>query len=69
MHLLKANLEELETLSQMSPLQLEKAWKWLDGPLMEPPPKELRSLSQIQWFLLDSLLQQTLEEKAYSRVQ
>lgn len=54
--------------SQLSVPQIEQALKWLDSPVESPPPQELESLSQLEWYLLDKLLQELWREKASSRV-
>jgi hypothetical protein len=56
-------------LEKLSPNQMELAFKWLESPIQCPPPPELESLSQMEWFLLDRMLQQLLKEKESQRVQ
>jgi hypothetical protein len=46
--------------------QIEQALEWLDSPVASPPPQELESLSQLEWFQLDRLLQALWREKASS---
>ncbi len=48
--------------------QIELALKWLDSPVLSPPPQELESLTQMEWYLLDNLLQLLLKEKQNSQV-
>ena len=61
--------EEKLKLDSLSPQQIEQAFKWLDSPVQCPPPQELESLSQADWFLLDNLLQRLLKEKEQHRLQ
>ena len=55
-------------LLSLSVLQVEKALRWLDSPVQSPPPEELESLSQVEWYLLDRMLQELLLEKEHSRL-
>jgi hypothetical protein len=55
-------------LQDLSVQQLESALAWLDSPLVEPPPEALLELTQMEWFLLDRLLQQLMQEKDHSPV-
>jgi hypothetical protein len=48
--------------------QIEQALEWLDSPVVSPPPQELESLSQLEWFQLDRLLQALWREKASSQL-
>ncbi len=61
--------QERQVLSNLSVEQIEQALKWLDSPVQSPPPPELESLNQLEWYLLDKLLQQLLVEKENSRLQ
>ena len=56
-------------LDNLSVNQLEQALKWLDSPVQDAPPEELESLSQMEWFLLDRMLQGLLQEKELSPLQ
>ena len=56
-------------LDKLSPMQVEQAFKWLDSPIQTSPPQELESLSQMEWFLLDRMLQGLLQEKQHSPLQ
>ncbi len=56
-------------LQNLSPRQVEQAFQWLASPVQEPPPQELESLNQLEWFLLSRMLSSLLEEKEHSRVQ
>ena len=56
-------------LSQLSRNQLELAFKWLASPIQEPPPEELVKLSQVEWFLLQRMLDSLLKEKESSQLQ
>jgi hypothetical protein len=55
-------------LQNLSVQQLESALAWLDSPLVESPPEGLLELTQMEWFLLDRLLQQLMREKYHSPV-
>jgi hypothetical protein len=44
-------------------LQVEKALKWLASPELDGPPEELVALSQIEWYLLNRLLDDLMTEK------
>jgi hypothetical protein len=61
--------QERQVLSHLSVEQIEQALKWLDSPVQSPPPPELESLNQLEWYLLDKLLQQLLSEKESSLLQ
>ena len=50
-------------LQNLSTQQLELAMSWLDSPVQSPPPEELESLTQVEWYLLDNLYQRLLKEK------
>ena len=54
--------------NQLSVPQIEQALEWLDSPVESPPPEGLEALSQVEWYLLDKLLQELWREKASSRV-
>jgi hypothetical protein len=49
--------------------QIEQALEWLDSPVASPPPQGLESLSQLEWYQLDRLLQELWREKANSPLQ
>jgi hypothetical protein len=55
--------EEASMLNHLSTRQVETALEWLASPVLVPPPQELESLSQVEWFLLGKMLNQLLEEK------
>jgi hypothetical protein len=55
-------------LQDLSVPQLERALEWLDSPLAESPPEELLKLTEIEWYLLDRLLEQLMVEKDHSPV-
>ena len=42
--------------ANLSQNQVEKALAWLASPVQEPPPQELESLNQAEWYLLDRML-------------
>ncbi len=49
--------------------QVEQALAWLASPHLCPVPQELKGLNQVEWFLLNNLLENLLEEKEQSPVQ
>ena len=49
--------------------QVEQALAWLAQPDPLSVPQELKGLSQLEWFLLNNLLENLLEEKQHSPVQ
>ena len=53
-------------LDNLSLNQLERALEWLASPLPEPPPLELQSLSELEWYLLHRLLDKLWEERQSS---
>jgi hypothetical protein len=61
--------QEMEVLLQLSPEQVEQAWKWLDDPTPTPPPPELNFLSLLEWHLLELLLVNLMEEKEHHPLQ
>ena len=68
MSLRKTKQEEQQMLLNLSVLQVEKALAWLNSPVQNSPPEELLELTQVEWFLLDRLLQELLLEKEYSKL-
>ena len=56
-------------LDRLSPSQVEQAFQWLESPVQTSPPQELESLSQMEWFLLDRMLQGLLDEKKANPLQ
>jgi hypothetical protein len=54
-------------LTNLSVPQVEQALRWLASPVQEPPPQELESISQIEWMMLDRLLQDLQTEQQYSQ--
>ena len=56
-------------LDNLSVKQVEKALEWLDSPVQSPPPEELLELTQVDWFLLDRMLQALLVEKELNPLQ
>ena len=56
-------------LDNLSLNQVEQALAWLDDPIQTPPPEELESLSQMEWFLLDRMLQALMLEKRHNPLQ
>ena len=61
-----------DQLPNLSLPQLELAWTYLatlsETTWTPPPPTELKHLSEIEWCLLDQLLQQELWLRARSQV-
>ena len=55
-------------LNNLSLQQVELGLAWLASPLQEAPPQELEKLGQMEWFLLDRMLQALEIEKKLSRV-
>ena len=55
--------------ANLSQKQVEKALAWLASPVQEPPPEELESLNQAEWYLLDRMLESLLKEKASQPLQ
>jgi hypothetical protein len=68
MSLRRQKQEEQQMLQNLSVNQLEQALIWLDSPVQDAPPEELLELTQVEWFLLDRLLQELLLEKEHSRL-
>ena len=55
-------------LQDLSEEQLEQALAWLASPVQTYPPKGLEGLNQVEWYLLDNLLQNLLLERDHSPV-
>ena len=55
-------------LNNLSLQQVELGLAWLASPIQDSPPQELESLGQMEWFLLDRMLQALETEKRLSRV-
>jgi hypothetical protein len=55
-------------LDKLSPQQVELALAWLASPVQEAPPDELLDLNQMEWFLLDRMLQTLIQERDSQRV-
>jgi hypothetical protein len=64
----REKLKEQQLLSDLSSNQVELALEWLHSPVQSPPPEELESLSQLEWFLLDRMLASLLHEKQQNRL-
>jgi hypothetical protein len=56
-------------LQNLSNSQVEKALAWLASPELDPPPDDLLQLNQMEWFLLQKMLDSLLLEKELSPVQ
>jgi hypothetical protein len=50
-------------IQDLSNQQVEKALEWLASPIVESPPEDLLELTQAEWFLLDRMLSQLMQEK------
>jgi hypothetical protein len=48
---------------------VEKALAWLASPELDPPPDDLLQLNQMEWFLLQKMLDSLLLEKELSPMQ
>jgi len=51
-------------LDHLSLPQVEKALEWLASPLDNPPPEGLENLHQLEWYLLERMLERLLQEKS-----
>ena len=56
-------------LQDLTKPQVEQALAWLANPDLWSVPHELKELSQVEWFLLNQLLENLLEERNHSRLQ
>jgi hypothetical protein len=56
-------------LQELNQQQLERALRFLNSPLKADPPPELQQLSPVEWYLLNNLLENLLEEKKHHRLQ
>jgi len=50
-------------LVELSLSQLEQAFLWLASPERLAPPRELQELSQVEWFLVQKMLEGLQQEK------
>jgi hypothetical protein len=50
-------------LQELTNQQVEKALKWLASPEMNSPPEELVALNQVEWYLLNRMLDDLMLEK------
>jgi hypothetical protein len=57
------------SLQELSPKQVEQALQWLASPVQDPPPKGLEKLNQLEWFLLQRMLDSLLAEKENAPLQ
>ena len=55
-------------LQDLNSSQLEQALAYLANPEVLQPPQPLKHLNQVEWFLLEQLLNNLLEEKQHSPV-
>lgn len=56
-------------LQNLTQPQVEQALAWLASPHSHPVPQELKGLNQVEWVLLNHLLENLLDEKERSPVQ
>jgi hypothetical protein len=56
-------------LDNLSNNQVELALSWLASPIQEPPPQELEHLNQMEWFLLQRMLDSLQLEQKHNPVQ
>ena len=49
--------------------QVESALQWLANPLLEPPPQDLQHLQELEWFLLQRMLDSLMWEKRLNPLQ
>ena len=56
-------------LQELNPDQVENALQWLASPLREPPPQDLRHLQELEWFLLERMLESLMLEKRHNPLQ
>ena len=56
-------------LQELNPEQVESALQWLASPLREPPPQDLRHLQELEWFLLERMLESLMLEKRHNPLQ
>ena len=54
-------------LQELSPRQVEDALAWLASPELSPP-QDLKHLHEMEWFLLQRMLDSLLQEKYHSPV-
>ena len=69
MRLPRLKRKEKQMLQELSVNQVEQALAWLASPVQEPPPKELQKLNELEWFLLDRMLESLLQEKEQGPLQ
>ena len=60
---LHAILKENQMLQDLSINQMEQAFQWLESPMKQAPPQELQRLNEVEWLLLERMLQGLLMEK------
>ena len=57
-------------LQDLTQNQVESALQYLHlQPTSFPPPSDLKGLNEMEWFLLDRMLESLLKEKQHSQVQ
>ena len=55
-------------LQDLSHSQLEQALSYLANPILQTPPQPLDQLNPMEWYLLERLLENLLDEKDHSPV-
>ena len=50
-------------LDNLTPQQVEQALAWLHSPVKEPPPQSLKHLNELEWFLLQRMLDHLLLDR------
>jgi hypothetical protein len=50
-------------LQDLSVNQMEQAFQWLESQMKQAPPQELQQLNEVEWMLLERMLQGLLMEK------
>ena len=55
-------------LQDLSNPQLEQALSWLANPVDLSPPEPLKTLNEMEWYLLERLLESLMLEKDHSPV-
>jgi hypothetical protein len=61
--------KESQVLQDLSNQQVERALAWLASPLLDPPPQGLENLNDLEWMLLERLLENLMLERAHNPMQ
>ena len=56
-------------LQNLTNAQVEQAFEWLASPIVESPPEALTSLNQMEWFLLQRMLDELMKERDHNPLQ